>query len=70
MMTEPSAPIAAASVGVAQPSRMVPSTAKMRITGGTRATAVITSLRARGGSFSSGGSRCPSWGRMMQRTRM
>ena len=54
MMIEPSAPIAAASVGVAQPSRMVPSTAKMRMSGGTSATAVITSLRTNGGSFSSG----------------
>ena len=69
-MMEPSAPIAAASVGVAHPSRMVPSTAKMRMSGGTRATAVITSLRANDGSFSSGGSRCPSCGRMVQRTRM
>ena len=62
--------MAAASVGVAQPSMMVPSTAKMSTTGGTRATAVIQSFWRSGGSFSSGGRRCPSCGRTMQRPRM
>ena len=38
------APIAAASVGEAQPSRIEPSTAKIMITGGTRLRAVIHSF--------------------------
>ena len=38
---QPNAPQAAASVGVARPIRMLPNTAKIRISGGSRATSVV-----------------------------
>src|SRR5690606_30530421 len=68
--TEQSAPIAAASVGEAQPSRIDPSTAKIMKTGGIRLVEVIQSLRANGGSSGSGGILGPIRGLTTQRIRM
>ena len=70
MTTVPIAPMAAASVGVANPSMIVPSTAKISINGGTSAVAVIHNLLRNGGSFSAGGSDGPSCGLIIHRPRI
>src|SRR5688572_28183584 len=67
---DPSAPSAAASVGAAQPSMIEPSTAKIIRNGGTRACAVIQTLRASGGSYGTGGTRGPYNGLIVHSTKM
>ena len=57
--TEASAPMAAASVGEAQPNRIEPSTAKIMNSGGTRLRVVIHSFSPKPGSPGSGGMRGP-----------
>ena len=54
-MIEPAAPMAAASVGVAQPAMIEPRTAAIRKIGGSSARADKTSFWISEGSSSSGG---------------
>ena len=66
----PSAPVAEASVGVAMPAIMEPSTATMTTTGGTSTAPVSASFWPNVGSLSTSRTRGPSWGRTMQRITM